>query len=418
MFCPAWKIDSTWSCDDFRLVIESTMPNYTLVLITNRLIARIDVRVRVKVNIDSFQTAERPKNVSIGKLIETVLEMGPKKTHPVWLYSSDFWTGSIRIPSDLYGIANADELNQAAILEAETQSGIPAFQSKVAMSQIENDSFGDPQFWVTQIQEDLLNGIQQAFRSSEVKWLGIAHPALTCPDPLSDSQRSLEGLESELGIRTWARDIAMVCSAQVPSTPCFAVPVKLMTQQSQTIWAATALLLTVAACAYASIQDKNTLKQIEQKSLSHLDQKEMAESLNRALQTAESSLDEKRKKVQADTIRLNTLSKELELIRFNQSTLHGHCSNLMDAIANSADSDSWLQSIESNASRTTLKGLSLSEASAHRFASGLELQPKLAGHTVSPAQIRQLESDLIEFSIEIELFDATTSPIASQEITP
>jgi len=394
------------------------MPNYTLVLITNRLIARIDVRVRGKVTVDSFQTAERPKNVSVRKLVEAVLAMGPKKIHPVWLYSGDFWTGSIRIPADFYGIANGDELNQAAILEAETQSGIPAFQSKVAMSQIENDSFGDPQFWVTQIQEDLLNEIQQAFRSSKVKWLGIAHPALTCPDPLSESIRSLEGLESESGIRTWAHDVALVCSAQVPSTPSFTVPAKVMNQQSQTIWAAIAILLTVTACAYASIQDKNTLQQIEQMSLSHSRQIETAESLNLALQTAESSLDEKRKKVQADTLRLNTWSKELELVRFNQSTLHGHCSNLIDAIANSADSESWLQSIESNASRTTLKGLSLSEASAHRFASGLELQPKLVGHTVSPAQIRQLESDLIEFSIEIELFNATTSPIASQEITP
>jgi len=393
------------------------MPNYTLVLITNRLIARIDVRVRGKVTIDSFQTAERPKNVSVRKLVEAVLVMGPKRIHPVWLYSSDFWTGSIRIPSDLYGIANGDELNHAAVLEAETQSGIPAFQSKAAMTRIENDSFGDPQFWVTQIQEDILNGIQQAFRSSKVRWLGIAHPALTCPDPLSDSKRSLEGLESESGIRSWAHDVALVCSAQIPSIPSFAVPANVMTQQSQTVWAAIALLLTVAVCAYASLKDKNTLQQIELMSLSHSRQIETAESLNLALQTAESSLEEKRKKVQANTIRLNTLSKELELIRFNQSTLHGHCSNLIDAIANSADSDSWLQSIESNASRTTLKGFSLNEASAHRFASGLELQPKLVGHIVSPAQIRQLESDLIEFSIEIELFNAT-SPIASQGLTP
>jgi len=394
------------------------MPNYTLVLITNRLIARIDVRVRGTVAIDSFQTALRPENVAVGRLVEIALAMGPKRIHPVWLYSSDFWTGSIRIPSDLYEIAIGDELNHAAILEAETQSGIPAFQSKVAMTRIENDSFGDPQLWVTQIKEDLLNGIQHAFRSSKVKWRGIAHPALTCPDQLSDSKPSLEGLESESGIRTWAHDVAIVYSAPIPSNPYFALPAKVMTQQSQTIWAAIALLLTVAACAYSSVQDKNTLKQIEQLSLNNSKQIETAESLNRALQTVESSLDEKRKKLQADTVRFNSLSKELELIRFNHSTLSGHCSNLIDAIANSADPDSWLQIIESNASRTTLKGLSLSEASAHRFASGLELQPKLAGHTVSPAQIRPLERDLIEFSIEIELYNATTSPVANQETTP
>jgi len=394
------------------------MSNYTLVLITKSLLARIDVRVRGKVAIDSFQTAERPENVAVGKLVEIALTLGPKRIHPVWLYSSDFWTGSIRIPSDLYGIANGDELNHAAILEAETQSGIPAFQSKVAISRIKNDSFGDPQFWVTQIQEDLLNEIHQVFGSFKVKWRGIAHPALTCPEQMSDSKASHERPESESEIRTWAVDVVMGYSAEIPSPPYFAVPAKVMTQQSQTIWAATALLLTVAACACASIQDKNTLQTIEQLSLSHSMQTEKVESLNRALQTAESSLDEKRQKVHIDKMRLITLSKELELIRFNQSTLFGHCSNLIDAIAISADSDCWLQSIESNASRTTLKGLSLSEASAHRFASGLELQRKLAGHTVSPPQIRPLERDLVEFSIEIELFNTTTSPVASQETTP
>ena len=107
----------------------------------------------------------------------------------------------------------------------------------------------------------------------------------------------------------------------------------------------------------------------------------------------------------------------METQQSNQSLQSGHCANLIDAIANSADAESWLQSIESKASQTKLTGFSLNEASAHRFASSLELNPGLAGHAVSPAQIVPLGINLVEFSIEIELQTVTESSFAGQEST-
>jgi len=395
------------------------MPNYTLVLITDSLLARIDVRVRSKITIDSIETAATPENASIASLVASALAMGPTRTNPVWLFCNRFWTGTISIPSDMHAIANSDELNQAAILEAETQSGIPAFQSKVVLTRIKNDLHGEPQYWVTQALDTELASIEQAFCLAKAKWTGIAHVALDCPtDPSADLNPIGFSLGSDSEVRNWALETIKDLSAKTATRPYFTPPVKVLSPTTQTLLASVLASLTVVVCTSVYIRDKSALQSIELLSVNASKQNESAEALTRQLQKAELSLVESRKKRQDDQIRFDTTKREFELNQFNQSLLSGHCVNLIDAIANSADSDSWLRSIESNAAKTTLKGLCLNEASAHRFASSLEQQPKLVGHTVSPAQITPLENDLIQFLIGIDLITATESTQGSQETVP
>ncbi len=395
------------------------MSNYTLVLITDSLLARVDVRDRTKVTIDSVETTAIPDGVSLATLVESALAMGPKRTSPVWLFSNRFWTGTISIPSDLHEIANGDELNQAALLEAETQSGIPAFQSKVAMTRIKNDPHGDPQYWVTQALDTELAEMEQAFCQSKTKWAGIAHIANHCPTNPSDDTNPIEpSLDGELELRNWAEEAVKDLSDKIATRPYFAPPAKVLSPKTQTLLASVIASLAVLVCAFVYLCDRNSLQHIERLSSNASKQNDSVEALSRQLQKAELSLEGNRKKQLDEQMRLDTFKKEFELNRFNQSLISGHCANLIDAIANSADSDSWLQSIESNATKTTLKGLSLNEASAHRFASGLEQQPKLIGHTVSPAQINPLENDLIQFSIVIDLATTTESPQRSKESLP
>ena len=395
------------------------MPNYTLVLITDSLLARVDVRVRAKLTIDSVETIAISENASLATLIESALAMGPKRTSPVWLFSNRFWTGTISIPSDLHELANGDELKQAALLEAEMQSGIPAFQSKVVMTRIKKDPHGDPQYWVTQALDTELEEMEQAFCLSKTKWAGIAHIANHCPTNPSESMDAIEPSPvSELEVRHWAEEAVKELSAKIATRPYFAPPVKVLSTKTQTLLASVAASLVVLVCAFVYLRDKNALQHIEQLSSNASKQNESVEALSRQLQKAELNVVENRKKLQDEQARFYTLRKEFELSRFNQSLISGHCANLIDAIANSANADSWLQSIESNAAKSTLKGLSLNEESAHRFASGLEQQPKLIGHTVSPAQITPLENDLIQFSIVVELAAATESPQQSKESLP
>ena len=395
------------------------MPNYTLVLITDSLLARVDVRVRANVTIDSVETMAVSENASLASQVESALAMGPKRISPVWLFSTRFWTGTISIPSDLHKLANGDELKQAALLEAEMQSGIPAFQSKIAMTRIKKDPQGDPQYWVTQALESELEEIEQTLCLSKTKWSGIAHIGNHCPTNPSESTNANElSLESELDVRNWAEEAVKELSAQIATRPYFAPPVKVLSPKTQTLLASVVASLVVLVCAFVYLRDRNALQNIEQLSSNASKENDSVEALSRQLQKAELSVEENRKKLQDEQTRVETSKREFELSRFNQSLISGHCANLIDAIANSADADSWLQSIESNAAKTTLKGLSLNEASAHRFASGLEQQPKLIGHTVSPAQITPLENDLIQFSIVIDLATATESPQRSKESLP
>lgn len=384
------------------------MSNFTFVVLTDSLLARVDLRYHAKVTVDSIEIATIPENASLATLIASALAMGPKKASPVWLFSNRFWTGTISIPTDLHEMANSEELNQAALLEAETQSGIPAFQSRVAMTRIDNDPHGDPRYWVTQAQVNELEEIEQAFCVAKTKWVGIAHIANHCPTDSPEDSNAIEHLlASELDVRNWVQQAVRDLSSKIATRPCFAPPAKVLLPKTQMQLAAAISSLTLVVCVVVSMRDRNALQNLEKLSLNASKQNESVETLSRQLQKAESSLDETRKKHQDEQTRFDTLEREFELSQINQSLISGHCANLIDAIANSADSDSWLQSIESNATKTTLKGLSLNEASAHRFASGLEQQSKLVGHTVSPAQIAPCENELVEFSIVIDLTTAT-----------
>ena len=372
----------------------------TLLLITEHRIARIDLRLHSGVTIESMASIERPVNDSLEPLIQGALSLAPNPPYPVLLFSTDFWTGRVSIPADLNAIANTEELHQAAILEAEIQSGVPAFQSQVAIHQIENDLKGDPQYWVTQFPESHLECITTAFQSKKVRWLGVANPNHL------DRNLDNEAFESDSEIQNWVRRIGPEIAAKSFKRPVFTPPKKAITLGQQNLLAAVVAAMVSTICSAIYFLDCNTNQKLEVLSKTLTKQTEETDVLNRAVIKAEASLAEKRKKFREDQVRLAALQGEMDRGQQNYQMLSDHCSNLIDAIACSADPDSWLRRIESKEYRTLLKGIALNEASAHRFASALELHPKLNKHLVSAAQTHALENDLVEFSIAIDLIIA------------
>ncbi|MEO1528861.1 MAG: PilN domain-containing protein [Planctomycetota bacterium] len=172
------------------------MPNRnTLLLITGSQLARVDVTVGKNPRVQGVWTLERLPGESIATLADAALRLGPKKCGEVFLLCHEFWTGVIHLASDVAGALDGDELDQAIALEAETYSGVSAFESRLGTKPLPRDASGESRWWVTQVPQADWNEVNQAVQQFGGKLAGIGHPSLAAfPSAI---QRSSEDSERE-----------------------------------------------------------------------------------------------------------------------------------------------------------------------------------------------------------------------------
>ena len=168
----------------------------TLLLITQSQLARIDVAGGKSPRAKGVWIRDRIPGESIATLCDAAIRLGPKKTGDVWVFSNEFWTGVVHLASDVAGALDADELDQAIALEAETYSGISAFESRLGLKSLPKDISGEARWWVSQIPQDDWHDVDQVVRQFRGKLSGIGHAALAAfptsalnDDGQSDRQR-------------------------------------------------------------------------------------------------------------------------------------------------------------------------------------------------------------------------------------
>ena len=150
----------------------------TLLLISQKQLARIDVVSGKRARVKNHWIRERLSGESLATLADAAIRLGPKKTGDVWVLSTDFWTGVVHLTSDVAAALDGDELEQAIGLEAETYSGISAFESRLGISSLPRDDTGESRWWVTQVSHSDGQSIDQAIKQFGGKFAGAAHAAL------------------------------------------------------------------------------------------------------------------------------------------------------------------------------------------------------------------------------------------------
>ncbi|MEM6363591.1 MAG: PilN domain-containing protein [Planctomycetota bacterium] len=150
----------------------------TLLLITGSQLARVDlVRGRRK-KVKNIWFRERIKGETIATLADAAIRLGPKKTGDVWVLSSDFWTGIVHLAADVSRSLEGAELEQAIALEAETYSGISAFDSRLGTKPMPPAEMGERRWWVTQIAQSDWIDVKDTITQFGGKLAGMGHAAL------------------------------------------------------------------------------------------------------------------------------------------------------------------------------------------------------------------------------------------------
>ncbi len=165
----------------------------TLLLLTPRVLARIDLTGGRRPRIRRSWLRERFETESLATLIDATFRLGPRRAGKVWVVSSDFWLGVVPLSLEITRLVSGDELQQSIASEAETYSGISAFDSRISTKAIPQTSAGGDAHWLcVQIPLADLSEIDSTVRALGATWGGATHPALLMPPQLNGTSTSAD----------------------------------------------------------------------------------------------------------------------------------------------------------------------------------------------------------------------------------
>ncbi|MEM9943673.1 MAG: hypothetical protein AAF939_19070 [Planctomycetota bacterium] len=172
------------------------MSKRTLLLITESTLGRFDLSSGTIPQVTQSWVRPSFASQSAGTLVDAALRLGKSRNRQVTVITTRCWTGPVTIGSDLIASSTGDDLKQIVALEAETYSGISAFESSTSIVQLPPDALGDPQFWLTQIQDHDFKSIEDALRQAGAKLTGIAHPAVPVINEVSSPTEQWSTLQT------------------------------------------------------------------------------------------------------------------------------------------------------------------------------------------------------------------------------
>lgn len=167
----------------------------TLILLTGRQIARLDVAGGRRPRVVALWTRERIEAESTAAQVEAALRLGPAKCGTVWVLSADLWIGTVELTPDVVGMLADEELVQSVLLDAETYSGISAFESRAGLCVLPNASTGERRWWVVQAPSADYVDTARAVKQFGAKWGGLGHAAAfgsLSPESSTDSWRTVQ----------------------------------------------------------------------------------------------------------------------------------------------------------------------------------------------------------------------------------
>ncbi|MDX1925588.1 MAG: hypothetical protein SFV81_03665, partial [Pirellulaceae bacterium] len=191
-----------------------------------------------------------------------------------------------------------------------------------------------------------------------------------------------------------------VCISQTPAYPLLMLSeIESNTAKSQPVLTATLALLSAVGCGLWHLQTQKSLAMTTQ-SIEHFEkQQSQREATEAALKSAEASVTQLRLEVQNNQATRLAAERQIQLAGTVHSLHNRRWLALVDALAESASENCWVQKLESSAVQTVVHGLALDNTAANGFAGRLELALKGSGWRATPAATSLTSHNLIAFKI-------------------
>lgn len=189
------------------------MKTFSIVWLSARRIVRADFRPGARgMTLVDLREDQRPASDEPGTLVDAALRLSSRRARRVAVLSSELSAQVLEVGQDIVQSVPEADLAQVLAFEAETLTGLSAFESVISHQPLP----GTPEerrFWIVQAQTVQRDQIAEAVRRYGARLLGVTHPAgLLRPLPATsgpwqrlevwDSLTVRVGTRSKSGTRT------------------------------------------------------------------------------------------------------------------------------------------------------------------------------------------------------------------------
>ena len=393
-------------------------PFHTMLWVSDDLVARVDYsgrRRNLRVGHIAFHKLEREK--SLQEAVALAIGLVPCKPGPVSVISPSFWTDLLTQPTDVVSIAQPDELAQALALDAEIDSGISAFDSRIAFKQCASDEVGNVRFCVTQVSQTVLRELAKSMRTGGTRLQFIGHPFAF--DLFGDCELNHEEFDAKLNdwkadvkfhdrdealCRQWldslADSVLPYLSKKTPSTSLLLAPEDIASPLRKMVASAALASIVAVGCVTWNHQLRmqldattNSIARIEQQQKNHVD-------ATNSIKKATAKLVQLRKEASDTEQLVSSAQRQRQREKDLQVQRGARWFQLVDALSKHAG-ECWVKQIVADGDRTSVLGLAPSNAQAHEFAMRLESSLREAGWIIAPAVTQLTTNGLYEFTISV-----------------
>lgn len=380
---------------------------HTIVLVTDDWVARVDMTADEAIELVEANQWDRADDAGIGDSVTLALRDRPRPAGNVWVLTDEVWSGPVSLNPDVAKAITDDQLDQALALEAEQESGISPFDSRLGFVEVESLE-GQARWWVTQAERSQWDEIHAAVVERQVDLSGLAAIAvsLESDEPVSDWREGISASPESLAQNWLTRHLSDAVSAPIIGE-AHAPAVGPSTRR----WVVMAVAAFFLICFAVHVDGKRRLSRAANV-LTEIEgyEKQLRRQLDASEALARRTLDVQAKRVaaqQAETLRRSDLNRR----RTQRSAIRRRPCQVLDALAATADSGHWIQGIEMSEHRVLLTGVAVDSGVIAMLAQNLESHLGRHAWRVQPAKwSRDGSNDLVRFELTLIPRDAPADP--------
>jgi len=383
---------------------------HTILFITFDAVTRVDLLSGGKtVEVLRSSRSHRPEHAMLGDAVKVGLGLGSSKCGHVYILSDELWSGKVSLADEIVGVVDEQQIEQTLSLEAEYESGISPFDSRLGYA-IASPVDGQKTWWVTQAELSQLSQIAAATPRWPGKIIGVSSPASFGRDSEDDLAARWD-LNSSDSCGEFAKAWLTEYLSDKAKLPVIHLRNQSWIENRQRpigmLAAAMALLTCIALHDNGNRQLASTrmqfLQLVEQEKKLRLVLNEYEESSRRVREVKQQN-----EKLDA----AQSLQRDARLRdHMRYAAMRTRPVQLLRALAESADPGHWLQSIRLTELQAVISGVAVDSTSVTLSAQRLESALGSSKWLVQPAKISIDEaSRLVRFEMTLVPLKGVSQP--------
>ncbi len=384
----------------------------TILIVTVDTLARVDL---LSGNLDQVVCSARINrhgNLDFTDGIRAALALGPQKCGHLVILSDEFWTGQVCLANEIVTVIADDQLEQTLALEAEFESGLSAFDSRLGYVRVDS-SDNQTTWWVTQAASTQLDAAEAILAKLTRKLIGFGSSMIEPP-----SSDNLESQESTLATVESCIDLARQWQSKFLSEPNHAPLIRpLPTEPSETQqWRtgiAIAFVVFFLCLALHLYGEQRLSKLIVVEARLAQEETQVKAGIEQQESRSRAEQEDRRKRESEQEIQTQRLN-ELRRVQSEYEVMRRRPLQVLKALAATAFASHWIRRIDWQEKSVVLSGIAMDHGAVLRFVEQVESQLDSSHWGVQPAKISiNPSNDLVFFEAMLIPRQRSTQQLAA-----